>query len=272
MSVSRQSAIVNVMIKAAEKAAKGLLRDFGEVEHLQVSRKGPSDFVSNADLKAEKTISEELRKARPKFGFVMEEAGRIEAEDGEHYWIIDPLDGTSNFLHGLPHWAISIALERKGELLAGVVYDPVKDEKFWAEKGVGAFVNSRRLRVSARSKLEDAIIATGVPARGYGEHKEFLSEVETVMGAVAGVRRWGAASLDLAYVAAGRYEGFWERKLNAWDVAAGMLLIKEAGGYVSEINGGKKPIENKNILAANEKLHGQLVTLLATPEKKKQAG
>lgn len=259
------------MVKAAEKAAKGLLRDFGEVEHLQVSRKGPSDFVSNADMKAEKIIFEELKKARPKFGFIMEETGRIEAEDGEHYWIVDPLDGTTNFLHGLPHWAVAIALERKGEILAGLVYDPVKDEKFWAEKGVGAFVNARRLRVSARNKLEDAVIATGIPARGYGEHKQFLTEVETVMGSVASVRRWGAASLDLAYVAAGRYDGFWERGLNAWDVAGGMLMIREAGGYVSEVNGGKNPIVNKTILAANEKLHGALVKLLENPEKKRQA-
>jgi myo-inositol-1(or 4)-monophosphatase len=232
------SPVMNVMIAAARKTARALARDFGEVENLQVSRKGPSDFVSTADVKAEKTLFEELSKARPGYGFVMEERGVVEGTDKTNRWFIDPLDGTSNFLHGLPHWAISIALEREGVLIAGLVYNVARDELFWAEKGVGAFLNDKRIRVSGRSDIRDALIATGTPFHGKGGHDVFLREVERVISRSAGIRRWGSAALDLAYVAAGRYDGYWERGLNAWDIAAGAVLVREAGGVVLEPDGG----------------------------------
>lgn len=259
-----RSAALNVMTKAAEKAGRALVRDFGEVEQLQVSRKGPADFVSSADRKAERIIKEELQKARPDYGFLMEEGGEI-AGDDEHRFIIDPLDGTSNFLHGLPHFAVSIALEKKGDVIAGVIYDPVKDELFWAEKGKGAYLNSRRLRVSARSRLSDSIFATGIPFMGHQEgegHTVFLHRLEKVMEKTAGVRRWGAAALDLAYVAAGRYDGFWERGLNAWDVAAGTLMIKEAGGFVTDAQGRQFKFKSEDLVAGNEKIHKSLLDLL----------
>ncbi|WP_259782768.1 inositol monophosphatase family protein [Aestuariispira ectoiniformans] len=259
-----RSAALNVMTKAAEKAGRALVRDFGEVEQLQVSRKGPADFVSSADRKAERIIREELQKARPEYGFLMEEGGEI-ASDDEHRFIIDPLDGTSNFLHGLPHFAVSIALEKKGEVIAGVIYDPVKDELFWAEKGKGAFLNSRRLRVSARARLSDSIFATGIPFMGMQEgegHQLFLRRLEKVMGKTAGVRRWGAAALDLAYVAAGRYDGFWERGLNPWDVAAGLLMVKEAGGFVTDAQGRQYKFKSEDLVAGNDKIHKSLLDLL----------
>src|SRR5713226_7466972 len=215
-----RSATINVMTAAALKASRGLKRDFGEVEQLQVSMKGPADFVSNADLKAEKMLRAELAKGRPGYGFLMEESGESRGSDPRHRWIVDPLDGTTNFLHGIPHFAISIALERDGEIVAGVVYDPTRDEMFWAEKGAGAYVNEHRLRVSARRGLGDAVIGTGIPFRGRGDHPPHL------------------AALDVAYVAAGRYDGFWEFGLSPWDIAAGLLLIREAGGYVSDLTGG----------------------------------
>ena len=229
---------MNVMIAAARKAARALARDFGEVENLQVSRKGPCDFVTAADVKAEKTLFEELSKGRPGYSFLMEERGAVEGSDKTHRWIVDPLDGTTNFLHGLPHFAISIGLEREGVLVAGVVFNPVRDELFWAEKGAGAYLNDRRLRVAGRNDLRDALIATGIPYHGRPGHEVFLQEAERIMGKTAGVRRFGAASLDLAYVAAGRFDGFWERGLSAWDVAAGAVLVREAGGVVNEIDGG----------------------------------
>jgi myo-inositol-1(or 4)-monophosphatase len=260
--MNRRSALVNVMVKAAEKAARGLKRDFGEVEQLQVSRKGPGDFVSAADLKSESTLREELSKARPEYGFVMEESGHT-AGDGRHFWIVDPLDGTTNFLHGLPHFAISIGLQRDREIIAGVIYDPVKDEMFWGEKGVGAFLNDRRLRVSARRKLDEALIATGIPFLGHGDHEAYIAELGRVIAATAGVRRLGAAALDLAYVAAGRYDGFWETGLSSWDVAAGIVIVREAGGYVSEIDGGMNMLESGSMIAANDHLHRPLSDLLA---------
>lgn len=247
------SALMNVMIAAARKTARALTRDFGEVENLQVSRKGPSDFVSAADLKAEKTLFEELSKVRPGYGFLMEERGEVEGTDKTNRWIVDPLDGTSNFLHGIPHFGVSIALEREGVLVAGVVYSPARDELFWAEKGAGAYLNDRRLRVSARSDMRDALIATGTPFHGKPGHDVFLREVERVIAQTAGVRRFGAASLDLAYVAAGRFDGFWERGLSAWDVAAGAVLVREAGGFVTEIDGGDF-LKTGAIVAANERL------------------
>ncbi|WP_207459378.1 inositol monophosphatase family protein [Azospirillum sp. SYSU D00513] len=260
--MATRSALINVMVRAAEKAARGLVRDFGEVEQLQVSRKGPSDFVSAADLRAEKMIREELSKARPEFGFLMEESGGSKGSDATARWIVDPLDGTTNFLHGLPHWAISIALEKSGEIVAGVVYEPVHDQMFWAEKGQGAFLNHQRLRVSERRNLSDALVATGIPFKGRGDHAGFLNEAEMIMKEVAGIRRFGAAALDLAYVAAGRYDGYWERGLSPWDAAAGVLLVTEAGGFVGEIGGGRNPVFGKSILAANTHLHLPLAKLL----------
>jgi myo-inositol-1(or 4)-monophosphatase len=261
--MAARSAILNVMTRAAEKAGKAILRDFGEVEQLQVSRKGPSDFVSLADQKAERIVREELQKARPDYGFLMEESGTIEGKDKAHRFIIDPLDGTTNFLHGLPHWAVSIGLEREGEMVAGVVYEPVHDEMFWAEKGVGAYLNHKRLRVSARRALPDALVATGIPFKGHGNGPAFLAQLSAVMGQVAGVRRWGAASLDLAYTAAGRVDAFFEADLKPWDMAAGLLLVTEAGGFIGDLGGANKaPLTSGAILAANPHLYSPLSTLL----------
>ncbi|NYZ15300.1 inositol monophosphatase [Azospirillum sp. RWY-5-1] len=267
--MAARSALINVMARAAEKAAKGLVRDFGEVEHLQVSRKGPADFVSVADTRAEKILREELAKARPDFGFLMEESGGSKGRDDTTRWIVDPLDGTTNFLHGLPHWAISIAVEKAGEIVAGVVYEPVHDELFWAEKGAGAFLNHSRLRVSERRRMEDALIATGIPFKGHGDSAQFQTELNALMMEVAGIRRWGAASLDLAYVAAGRYDGYWERGLSPWDCAAGSLMVTEAGGFVGEIGGGRNPVFGGSILAANAHLHLPLAKVLRGAERTK---
>ncbi len=250
-----QSALINVMEKAARKAARGLRRDFGEVENLQVSRKGPADFVSAADLRAEEVLREELERARPGYSFLLEEQGQIDGADKTHRWIVDPLDGTTNFLHGLAHFAISIALEREGQLVAGLVFDPIKDETFWGEKGKGAFVNGHRLRVTARIDLSDALIATGIPFRGQQGHERTTGELSALTHRVAGIRRFGSASLDLAYVAAGRFDGFWEHGLQPWDIAAGIVLVREAGGLVGDIEGRQPYTFNlKNILAANEPL------------------
>jgi len=251
------SPLLNVMIAAARKTARALARDFGEVENLQVSRKGPSDFVSSADLKAEKTLFEELSKARPGYGFVMEERGVVEGTDKTNRWLVDPLDGTTNFLHGLPHWAISIALEREGVLTAGVIYNVSRDELFWAEKGAGAYLNDRRLRVSARNDMRDAIFATGTPFHGKPGHEKSLKEIGAVIAKSAGMRRWGAAALDMAYVAAGRVDGYWERGLNVWDIAAGAVMVREAGGVVSEIDGDDF-MKTGAILASNPALAPQL--------------
>ncbi|HEX6958521.1 MAG TPA: inositol monophosphatase family protein [Ferrovibrio sp.] len=257
-----RSALINAMVNAARKAQRSLIRDFNEVEQLQVSKKGPADFVSAADRRAEKILHGELSKLRPDFGFVMEEGGRIEAKDGKHYWLIDPLDGTTNFLHGIPHFAISIAVQREGELIAGIVLDVVRDELFWAEKGAGAYMNERRIRVSARRKLPEALFATGIPFHGRPGHMQFVKEMTGVMGEVAGIRRMGAAALDLAYVASGRYDGFWETGLSPWDIAAGIVLVREAGGMVTDRDGGEKMIETGGIVAANDVLYGPLYKLL----------
>jgi myo-inositol-1(or 4)-monophosphatase len=259
---------LNVMVAAAHKAARGLKRDFGEVEQLQVSKKGPADFVSVADHKAERVLAAELRKARPRYGFLMEETGAVDGPDTSNRWIVDPLDGTTNFLHGIPHFAISIALERDGEPIAGVVYEPVHDQLFVAEKGKGAFLNGRRLRVSARRVLEESLFATGIPFRGVRDHELFLKQLGAVMAVSAGVRRFGSAALDLAYVAAGRYDGFWETGLSPWDVAAGVVLVREAGGYVSTIEGGPDMLAAGSILAANDHLHAPLGALLRDVAKK----
>ncbi len=258
-----KSAIINVMVNAALKAGPQLVRDFGEVEQLQVSKKGPSDFVSMADLKAEKTLHRELSKARPDFGFLMEEQGAREGADPTQRWIIDPLDGTTNFLHGIPHFAISIGYESNGEVLAGVIYDPVKNEMFWAERGRGAWMNDRRLRVSGRSDLSEAVLATGIPHHGRGNHREFLTIAEMFMARTSGIRRFGAAALDLAYVAAGRYEGYWELDLKPWDVAAGAILVREAGGFVTDYAGRDRAVQTGEVLAANDLLHPALVKLVS---------
>lgn len=246
------SANLNVMMKVARKAGRALLKDFNEVENLQVSTKGPGDFVSRADKQAEATIKEDLLYARPTYGFMGEEGAEIEGDDPTRRWIVDPLDGTTNFLHGLPHWAVSIALEHKGQIVAGVVYDPVKDEMFWAEKGGGAWLNESRMRVSSRHRLIESIFATGIPFAGRADLPHTLQDLARLMPACAGVRRFGAASLDLAYVAAGRYEGYWERKLKIWDMAAGLIIAREAGAIVEPLNIGGDILADGDVLCSNE--------------------
>ena len=245
------SANLNVMIKAARKAGRGLLKDFAEVEQLQVSRKGPGDFVSRADRTAEQTIRDMLIEARPTYGFLGEEGGAKAGEDPTRRWIVDPLDGTTNYLHGMPHWAVSIALEHKGQIVTGVVHDPVKDETFYAERGEGAWLNESRLRVSARSRLIDCMFGTGIPFGAKKTLPASLQDLARLMPECAGVRRFGSAALDLAYVAAGRLDGYWERELHPWDIAAGMLIVTEAGGFVGPIREGHKPMEHGDIIAAN---------------------
>jgi len=261
-----RSALFTVMERAARKAGRTLVRDFGEVEHLQVSVKGPGDFVSNADRKAETTLREELERARPGYGFLMEEGGEI-AGDGVHRWIIDPLDGTTNFLHSIPHFAISIALERGSDIVAGLIYNPVQDEMYWAERGQGAFLNHRRLRVSARRDFGEALIGTGIPFQARGDHPTYLRMLAAVMERTAGVRRAGAAALDLAYVAAGRLDAFWENGLNAWDIAAGVLMIREAGGFVEDFGGRENVLKTGNVIAANGHLLGPLGRVLRSAAK-----
>ncbi len=253
--MTQASANVNIMIKAARKAGRSLLRDFGEVEQLQVSSKGPGDFVSRADLRAEQIVRDELTTARPNYGWLGEESAAAAGADPTRRWIVDPLDGTTNFLHGLPHWAVSIALEHKGEIVAGVIHDPVKDEIFVAEKGAGAWMNDRRLRVSGRRDMLEMIFATGIPFGGRAELPQTLRELATLTPRTAGIRRWGAAALDLAYVAAGRLDGYWERALNPWDVAAGILLVREAGGFVGAIEEDGDPLEGASIAAANPNVY-----------------
>lgn len=257
-----RSPLMNVMVQAATKAGRGMRRDFGEVEQLQVSVKGPSDFVSAADRKAEETLMKELQKARPEIGFLMEEGGTVEGSDASQRFIIDPLDGTTNFLHGIPQFAVSLALERNGALVAAVVYNPINDELFTAERGQGAFLNDRRIRVAVRQKLNDCVIGTGVTHRGKGDHEQFGRELRAVQTDVAGIRRMGAASLDLAYVAAGRLDGFWERDLKPWDIAAGILLIREAGGYISDLNGRDDMFKHGHLVAGNETIHKALLERL----------
>lgn len=259
-----RSAIINVMYQAASKAARGLVRDFGEIENLQVSRKGPADFVTAADRKAEATIHRELEKARPGYGFLLEESGVIEGTDNQHRWIVDPLDGTTNFMHGLPIFAISIALERQGQLSAALVYNPIMDELFTAERGAGAYLNDRRLRVAQRSRLSDCLFGTGLPFLGHGETGRTLREIAPIMGESSGLRRCGAASIDLSWVAAGRLDGFWERDLAPWDLAAGALIVREAGGYVTDANGGDKMLETGSIVVGNEFAHSHLLKMLKT--------
>lgn len=273
--MSRRSPLVNVMVKAAMKAARPLRRDFGEVEQLQVSRKGPADFVSQADRNAERILREELTRARPRFSFLMEESGEVPPVQGgepQGRWIVDPLDGTTNFLHGLPHWAISIAAEEHGRITAGIVYDPLRDELFWTQRGGGAFVNDQRLRVSSRERLQAALVATGIPFAGHGEHERFLSELRVLMTDVAGIRRFGSAALDLAYVAAGRYDGFWEHGLHLWDIAAGVLLVQEAGGLVSDHDGRPRALESGEVLATNAHLQRVMLRALRRARRSCEEG
>jgi myo-inositol-1(or 4)-monophosphatase len=257
------SALIRVMTDAARKAGRTLARDFGEVSELQVSKKGAADFVSAADLKAEQTLMEELLKARPGYGFLGEERGLIEGTDKTHTWIVDPLDGTTNFLHAMPHFAVNIALRREGQIVAAVTFNPATADLFWAERGKGAFLNDRRLRVAARTRFDEAVFATGIPFMGHGQHGRFLKELHQVSQRVAGVRRFGAAALDLAWVAAGRFDGFWERDLSPWDLAAGLLLVLEAGGVVTDADGGPDPLATGSICVANSALHALLLERLA---------
>jgi myo-inositol-1(or 4)-monophosphatase len=274
----RLSPHLTVMANAAHKVSKRLLRDFNEVEQLQVSVKGPSDFVSQADMRAEQTLREELNKARPGYAFLMEESGASGSQNWSWRWVVDPLDGTSNFLHGIPHWAISIGLERRlqdgsSELAAGVIYAPAVDELFWAEKGAGAFVNERRLRVSARRDLSDALFATGIPFAAVSAPRRlaFARTLSLLMPKVAGIRRFGAAALDLAWVAAGRYDGYWELGLKRWDLAAGVLLVREAGGFVTD-PGGQDPRDTGDVVAANPYLHPVLSDAVSRGIARSHAG
>ncbi|WP_026363151.1 inositol monophosphatase family protein [Methylopila sp. M107] len=257
-----RSPVMQVMVQAVTKAGRSLRRDFGEVEQLQVSMKGPGDFVSAADKRAEEVLHAELARVRPGYGFLMEEGGAIEGTDPDHRWIVDPLDGTTNFLHGIPVFAISVGLERAGQIVAGVVFNPVTDELYSAERGGGAFMNDRRLRVAARRRMDDAVIATGVPHLGKPGHDQFREELSRVQAKAAGIRRFGSAALDCAMVASGRMDGYWERNLKAWDLAAGILLIKEAGGFVTDIQGQDNVLTSGTIVAGNEAIHKELLTLV----------
>jgi len=256
------SANINVMVKTCRKAAKVLIRDFGEIEKLQVSLKGPGDFVTVSDKRVEKILIEELQKARPNYSILSEEAGQIN-NDESFKWIIDPIDGTANFLHGIPHFAISIGLEHDDEIICGIVYDPIKDEMFVAEKGNGSYLNNQRMRVSSRSKLKDCIVFTGGPKLesqnkelALEEYKKFSSKI------LIPIRKLGSASLDMAYVAAGRCDGFWQRNLNYWDIAAGIILVKEAGGFVTDFEGENRYIENKTIVATNSRISKEMIEVL----------
>jgi len=256
------TALMNVMLGAARKAGRSLARDFGEVQQLQVSIKGPANFVSAADHRAEEILHAELTRARPGYGLLMEERGVVEGGDKSHRWLVDPLDGTTNFLHGIPHFAVSLALERDGQLVAGLVYNPVSNEIFTAERGKGAFLNDRRIRVAARRALDDGVVVTGIPHRGRGHHELYLREFGAVMGQVAGIRRMGAASLDLAWVAAGRFDAYWERDLGPWDIGAGIVVLREAGGIVTDLDGGQRMVETGGIIAGNETMHQGLSKLI----------
>jgi myo-inositol-1(or 4)-monophosphatase len=266
------SALMNVMTAAVRKAGKSLARDFGEVAQLQVSVKGPANFVSLADTRAEKILFDELRKARPEYCFLMEEGGEVEGKDKSHRWIIDPLDGTTNFLHSIPLFAISVGLEREGELVAGIIFNPVTDELYTAEKGKGTFMNDRRMRVAARKDLSDCVVATGIPHRGRKQHHRFLSEAEAVMAKVAGIRRTGAASLDLAWTAAGRFDAYWEYGLQPWDLAAGILMVREAGGFVTDLDGGTDMMTSGDVIVGNTHVRRELIETIHEARAKAKAG
>ncbi|MAK61488.1 MAG: inositol monophosphatase [Ponticaulis sp.] len=270
--MSRQSPLITVMVKAARAAGRGLARDFGEVENLQVSKKGPGDFVTAADHRAEQVIYNELSRARPGYGFVMEERGIVEGTDKTNRFIVDPLDGTLNFMHGIPHFSVSIGHEREGQLHAGVVFDVIRGDIYWAEKGHGAWLENWRLKVATRIKLSQAILATGTPFIGHAEerHELFGVELSTLTRATTGIRRFGSAALDLAFVAAGKFDGFWERQLKPWDIAAGVVLVREAGGIVEDIDGGDL-LNTGNIIAANPSLTPKLKAKILEAKKAHQA-
>lgn len=256
------SATLNVMTAAARKAGRPLVRDFGELENLQISMKGPADFVTSADVRTERILIEELSKARPNYGFLGEEGGAVFGADKSHRFIIDPIDGTTNFMHGVPHFAISIGLEREGQLVAGVIYNPVTDDLYYAEKGHGAYHNNKRLRVAARKDLASCIVATGLPMMGRKGHEKALKEMAAIMATTAGVRRFGTASLDMVFVAEGRFDGFWELGIKPWDIAAGIVVVREAGGMVTDLEGGQDMLNAGSVLCANEYLQPQLLKLL----------
>jgi len=256
------SATINVMVKAARRAGRSLKRDLGEIEHLQVSLKGPANFVSLADKRAEEIVYQDLAKARPGYGFIGEEGGTREGSDKSHTWIVDPLDGTTNFLHGIPQFAISIGLSREGTIIAGVIYNPANDELYIAERGKGAFLNDQRLRVAGRRQLNECVVACGLPHIGRGDHEEFRREMSAIQDRVAGLRRFGAASLDLAFVAAGRLDGYWERNLQSWDIAAGQIMVREAGGTISDIDTPGDALVTGHVVCGNEFVHGELVKIL----------
>src|SRR6187549_3627190 len=257
-----QSALMNVMVKAARRAGRSLKRDLGEIENLQVSLKGPANFVSLADKRAEEMLHTDLTKARPGYGFVGEEGGVRVGDDKTHTWIVDPLDGTTNFLHGIPQFAISIGLQRSGTIVAGVIYNPITDELYVAERGMGAYLNDKRLRVAARKRLADSVIACGLPHLGRGDLELGLRELGAVQDKVAGLRRFGAAALDMAFVAAGRLDGYWERNISPWDIAAGIIILREAGGFVTDIDGADAMFTKKHVVAGNETIQRELQTLL----------
>ncbi|WKL57529.1 inositol monophosphatase family protein [Asticcacaulis sp. ZE23SCel15] len=257
-----QSSLIQVMVASVRKSLKGISRDFGEVTELQVSRKGPGDFVTAADKRVEAALFEELTRVRPGYGFLGEEQGMIEGTDKSHTWIVDPIDGTTNFMHGIPHFACTVALERSGEIVAGVTYNPITNDLYWAEKGKGAYHNDRRLRVSSRKQLDETVIATGLPFIGKAGHTQALKELHQIMQRTAGIRRMGACSLDLAMVAAGQYDGYWERGLKPWDMAAGLLLVAEAGGKVTSIENDNSPMKTGELLATNLELYPQLLDKL----------
>lgn len=260
--MSRTSPLMNIMQQAVRKASRRLVRDFGEVENLQVSRKGPGDFVTTADIRTDEKLREALLQARPHIGFLTEEGEDVVGQDASRRWIIDPIDGTTNFMHGIPMFAISVALEEAGEVTAGIVYNPVSDEMFWAEKGQGAFLNDRRLRVAARRNMGEAVIGTGIPHLGRPNNPAYLAEMSAIAAECSGIRRMGSAALDLAYVAAGRFDGFWEVGLQSWDIAAGLLIAREAGAMVTRTDGGGEPMYKGDVLAANEAIHGRMLRLI----------
>jgi myo-inositol-1(or 4)-monophosphatase len=262
-----RSALLNVMIKAAHKAGRALKRDFGEIEHLQVSLKGPANFVTAADRRAEEIVREELQRARPGYGFLGEEGGMREGSDKTHCWIVDPLDGTMNFLHGIPHFAVSIGLEREGTIVAGVVYNPANDELFTAERGKGTFLNDQRLRVAARREIGEAVVACALPHVSRGDVALARAEHNAVQDRIAGLRRFGAAALDLAWVAAGRVDGYWERGLAPWDMAGGIALVREAGGFVTDLAGADAMLASGGVLAGNEIIHRHLLRILKDAQK-----
>ena len=261
------SATINVMVKAARRAGRSLKRDLGEIEHLQVSLKGPANFVTMADRRAEEMLYEDLTKARPGYGFIGEEGGTREGQDKSHTWIVDPLDGTTNFLHGIPQFAISIGLQREGTIIAGLIYNPANDELYLAERGKGAFLNETRLRVAGRRRLDECVIACGLPHLGRGDHNLSRLEMTAIQNKVAGLRRFGAASLDMAFVATGRLDGYWERNLQPWDMAAGQIMVLEAGGVVSGMAGDDDPLKTGHVICGNEYVHGELVKILRPLEK-----